>query len=306
MYKCSRCGGTMSIPYDRCPHCGVLLSGVRCDNCSYVGAKSEFASNGHRCPKCGSMVSGTGGGTGDGASLIGCLIVAAIAVAVIYFANQIIKSRELREKIELSTFTDPKSGESSFTIKISGQEWMTENLNVSHFRNGHVIKEAKSEQEWIKAGGAGYPAWCQYANDSAGSNISGKLYNWYACSDQRGICPEGWQVSTSADWEQLITNIGGYKKAGKILKSNKGWASHGKGNNKSHFAGFPVGKRNGQNGLFSSHDSIASWWTTDVVYKDPPLDYGISYFTTMYGPEMIKGEEHKGNGLSVRCVRYDN
>jgi hypothetical protein len=56
MYKCTKCGGTMITPLDRCPHCGVLLSGVRCDNCKYIGSKTEYILNNHRCPKCGKNV----------------------------------------------------------------------------------------------------------------------------------------------------------------------------------------------------------------------------------------------------------
>ena len=56
MYQCSNCGKTMSYPLDRCPGCGAILSGVRCQACKYVGAKSEFINNGHRCPKCNSIV----------------------------------------------------------------------------------------------------------------------------------------------------------------------------------------------------------------------------------------------------------
>ncbi len=56
MYKCSRCGATMPYPLDRCPKCNVILSGVKCEGCQYVGGKQEFIDNGHRCPKCGSHV----------------------------------------------------------------------------------------------------------------------------------------------------------------------------------------------------------------------------------------------------------
>ena len=56
MYRCSHCGGTMSVPLDRCPSCGVLLSGVKCENCGYIGGKSEFINNNHHCPKCNSAV----------------------------------------------------------------------------------------------------------------------------------------------------------------------------------------------------------------------------------------------------------
>lgn len=55
MYRCSNCGATMSRPLDRCPQCGVLLSGVKCEACGYIGGKTEFINNNHRCPKCNSI-----------------------------------------------------------------------------------------------------------------------------------------------------------------------------------------------------------------------------------------------------------
>lgn len=56
MYRCSNCGNMMTQPLDRCPSCRVILSGVRCEACYYVGGKIEFVNNHHRCPKCNSMV----------------------------------------------------------------------------------------------------------------------------------------------------------------------------------------------------------------------------------------------------------
>lgn len=61
MYKCSNCGATMSQPLDQCPSCHVLLSGVKCQSCQYIGGKTEFINNNNRCPKCGSHVNGIGG-----------------------------------------------------------------------------------------------------------------------------------------------------------------------------------------------------------------------------------------------------
>ena len=37
-------------------------------------------------------------------------------------------------------------------VKIGKQVWMAENLNVATFRNGDPIPEAKTEEEWKKAG----------------------------------------------------------------------------------------------------------------------------------------------------------
>jgi len=74
-YKCSNCGATMSVPLDRCPKCGVLLSGVKCQACQYVGSKTEFINNNNLCPKCGSIlqISGMGLPTSGGIKWIGLL-----------------------------------------------------------------------------------------------------------------------------------------------------------------------------------------------------------------------------------------
>jgi len=68
MYKCTRCGHTMSYPQSTCPGCGVLLSGVRCDGCGYTDSKEAFINNNHRCPKCGSVVYQGGGISSYGSS----------------------------------------------------------------------------------------------------------------------------------------------------------------------------------------------------------------------------------------------
>jgi len=52
-------------------------------------------------------------------------------------------------------------------VKIGDQIWMAENLNVDKFRNGDLIPEAKTEEEWVKAHDSNQPAWCYINNDSA-------------------------------------------------------------------------------------------------------------------------------------------
>ncbi|TFH48898.1 MAG: hypothetical protein E4G92_02790, partial [Bacteroidia bacterium] len=72
------------------------------------------------------------------------------------------------------------------TVSYGLQVWTVPNLNVSHFRNGDTIPEARSAEEWLKAAEAGAPAWCYQENDPANGNRYGKLYNWYAVNDPRG------------------------------------------------------------------------------------------------------------------------
>ena len=97
-------------------------------------------------------------------------------------------------------------------ITIGDQVWATKNLNVDRFANGDLIPEVKGFKEWKAAGKAGKPAWCYFDNDSFHGTKSGKLYNWYAVIDRRGVCPSGWQVPTDADWvkyteQSVITGL---------------------------------------------------------------------------------------------------
>ncbi len=103
-------------------------------------------------------------------------------------------------------------------IKIGTQTWSAKNLDVSTFRNGNPIPEAITNEEWEKAGKQGKPVWCYYNNDPKNGKIYGKLYNWYAVNDKRGLAPEGWHVPTDAEWATLITYLGGKDVAGGKLK----------------------------------------------------------------------------------------
>ncbi len=93
-------------------------------------------------------------------------------------------------------------------IKIGSQIWADKNLNESYFRNGDPIPEAKTYEEWKKAGDEGSPAWCYYANDAENGKKYGKLYNWYAVIDQRGLIPYGWHVPSDLEWKQLVDFLG--------------------------------------------------------------------------------------------------
>jgi len=54
-------------------------------------------------------------------------------------------------------------------IKLGTQTWAKANLNVSTFRNGDTIQEAKTATEWKTTREQGKPAWCYYDNDTANS-----------------------------------------------------------------------------------------------------------------------------------------
>lgn len=119
------------------------------------------------------------------------------------------------------------------TVTIGAQVWMKENLNVSTFRNGDPIPEAKTDEEWKAAGDAKQPAWCYYDNDPKNGAKYGKLYNWYAVNDSRGLAPEGWHVPTDVEWSVLIGYLGGEKDITKKIKSTSGWNSYEWGETKT-------------------------------------------------------------------------
>ena len=94
------------------------------------------------------------------------------------------------------------------SVQIGTQFWMTENLDVSFFRNGDEIPQAQSDEEWETAGFNQQPAWCYvtvWEDDKEKQTTKyKKLYNSFAINDPRGIVPSGWRISSTLDWEKLI------------------------------------------------------------------------------------------------------
>jgi uncharacterized protein (TIGR02145 family) len=186
---------------------------------------------------------------------------------------------------------------------------MTENLNLEKFQNGDLITEAKTTLEWRKAAKKGMPAWCYYNNDQANGEKYGKLYNWFAVNDPRGLAPDGWHIPKDTEWKILIEYLGGFSTAGLKLKSSSDWHTSndksGDGINDVGFSGFPSGVRD-DNG-FAISGIIGAWWSSSeysstrkskLKNKDAIL-FEIVYFGDFIGLAM----NDKGRGLSVRCVK---
>lgn len=182
-------------------------------------------------------------------------------------------------------------------VQIGKQTWADKNLNVSSFKNGDLIPEAKTSADWKKAGKKGQPAWCYYENDPANESTYGKLYNWAAVMDSRGLAPQGWHISTDAEWYVLRDFLGGLAVAGEKLKSTTGWNDHnGKntGTNQSGFNALPGGYRY-DNGKFYSLGANGYWWSpagADCWYR-------LLYYQK--GTLDRSGITQLG-GFSVRCV----
>jgi uncharacterized protein (TIGR02145 family) len=179
-----------------------------------------------------------------------------------------------------------------------GKEWMIENLNVSHYSNGDEIPQVQDPEEWanLKTG-----AWCYYLNDSSYGVVYGKLYNWYAINDPRGLAPEGWRISSKKDWVLLTECLGGDNVAGGKLKEigSSHWMSPNVGAvNTSGFSALPAGGRSSK-GEFTLVDNLGVYWTSDSHDELQAWIRHLSYSNTF----VVEFYNDKRNGFSVRCVR---
>ena len=178
------------------------------------------------------------------------------------------------------------------------QVWMPENLNVSTFRNGETIPEAKTKEEWNRAAEAQQPAWCYYNNDPANGAKYGKLYNWYAVNDPRGLAPTGYHIPSDQEWSALTAYLGGEEEAGTKMKSTNGWDGNGNGTNTSGFSGLPGGTR-GDHAAFYDFGEMGRWWSSSEVSTFSAWSRLLSY----YNGNVDGGKNPKNFGLSVRCLR---
>jgi uncharacterized protein (TIGR02145 family) len=183
-------------------------------------------------------------------------------------------------------------------VTIGSQIWMTKNLDVSYFSNGDTIPHAKTSDEWKIAGENRKPAWCYYNYDSTNGAIYGKLYNWYAVNDRRGLAPKGWHVPSDIEWRQLTDYLGGSIIAGVKMKSTTGWSSpHTGASDSSGFSGLPGGCRYGD-GTFGGVGYDGYWWSSSEDSADGAWGRALSAVSYRVG----RGSTSEAVGLSVRCV----
>lgn len=192
------------------------------------------------------------------------------------------------------TKTEVKDTEAT---RIGAKSWALANLDVVTFHNGDTIPEASTNEEWVAAGDSGKPAWCYYNNDKATGKKFGKLYNWYAVNDPRGLAPKGWKIPGGSDWEALAGSLGGPQVAGKKMKSTTGWAEGGNGTNESGFNALPGGYRK-ENGIFANTGSIGIWWSSTEGKSLTALDF---YLALNFSLNFSANPRKRGG--SVRCIR---
>ncbi|MDR0331294.1 MAG: fibrobacter succinogenes major paralogous domain-containing protein, partial [Chitinispirillales bacterium] len=172
-------------------------------------------------------------------------------------------------------FTDPRDGHIYRTVKIGGQTWMAENLNY------------KTENSWC------------YDNDESNGKKYGRLYTWETAQT---VCPSGWHLPSREEWGNLVEAAGGYKVAGKKLKSKTGWddrddGTSGNGTDEFGFSALPGGYRVYSDGSFYYVGYYGYWWSA-TEYGSGDADNRDMGYNYDYVGENYDG---KSNGFSVRC-----
>jgi uncharacterized protein (TIGR02145 family) len=214
------------------------------------------------------------------------LIILPLISSVLLFAQQ------------YGSFKDARDGKVYKTVKIGNQIWMAENVNVDRFRNGDPISQVKTDEAWKRAKENKEPAWCYYKNDPSNGLKYGKLYNWFAVNDPRGIAAVGWHVPSQKEWQTLISYLGGEEQASTKLKSKESWVVNTNNTNSSGFSALSGGFRF-IFGQFSYLGEIGYWWSSTAHDPDLAVNFDMSY-----KENSIEGHgTNKLNGYSLRFIK---
>jgi uncharacterized protein (TIGR02145 family) len=187
-----------------------------------------------------------------------------------------------------------KKGNELEEIIVGPQVWLQQNLSVTTFRNGDIIPEARTKEDWKNANENKTPCWSHYDNDVKNGKVFGVLYNWYAVSDSRGLAPDGWHVASELEWNELIKFLGS-DDAAKKIKCNTGWSKEDIGSNDWEFSILPGGARFDD---FIFKDDKCYIWTST------PGTSTTAICKVIGASDKIRGwVGSKSIGMYVRCIK---
>lgn len=188
-------------------------------------------------------------------------------------------------------------GHSYRSVKIGAAVWTAENLDVARFRNGDAIPHVEDPAAWAALQS---PAWCWNGNDPENGKHYGRLYNWYAVHDPRGLAPEGWHVATDEEWSRLAEKLGGAGQAGGRMKSTEGWQEPNDGAEDAvGFTLLPAGARRDTDGEFMPPGAYARMWSSTQAGRQAAWSRSFGY----YDGAVRRGKANMKTGFAVRCVK---
>ena len=212
------------------------------------------------------------------------------------------------DKIAYGSMTDGRDGHVYKTVQIGEQIWMAENLNFDPDQDG--------------SGGRIYSwSWC-YNKDLDSCSKYGRFYTWAAAMDSagkwsengkgcgyndrkcrptypvRGVCPEGWHLPDSTEWNTLIIAAGDTLTGGKVLKSRTGWDDGGDGTDDLGFSALSVGFRD-LNGNYLAPGHSTFFWSSSELKTYFAYHLVLEFFSD----EVHLTDSNEDSAYSVRCVK---
>ncbi|MGB1074497.1 MAG: fibrobacter succinogenes major paralogous domain-containing protein, partial [Flavobacteriales bacterium] len=200
------------------------------------------------------------------------------------------------------------------TVEIGDQCWFAENLRTTVYANGDVIPAALTDGEWTSttagatavygegsSGCESYSPDIDACDEAESLAAYGRLYNWYAVDDARGLCPVGWHVPTDGEWtelEDIIASQGYAGAEGTAMKSTGGWYSGVNGTDDFGFSALPGGLRFADDGYFGNAGYYGLWWSSSP-------NGGNAWLRGLYddNPVIYRFNDNPRGGFYVRCFR---
>lgn len=197
------------------------------------------------------------------------------------------------------------------SVVIGSQEWMTENLRTTLFANGDPIPLETDDENWAALSTG---ARSEYDNDPQHNNLYGYYYNAFAVHDQRGLCPQGWRVPDSTDFNTLKKHLDPDAnsfddKAGGMLKTT-GTTADGSGlwvapntgaSNISTFSAEPSGYRD-DTGEFGGMGLNGNLWMFNPEFSSSTETLAAHRTYSMYANMWLFATSPK-SGICVRCIK---
>ena len=204
-------------------------------------------------------------------------------------------------------------------VAIGDQCWFAENLRNDHYANGDAIAGGV-EYDWENAGLTNSGAQAIYEYNSFHLEAYGRLYNWYAVVDARGLCPSGWHVPTDGEFMTLEMELGMSESEansgdhrgtdqGTQMKSSPEDSPTWNGTNTSGFSGLAGGSRDYE-GDFGSGGYIGFFWSASANFtNEEPEAWCRKLLTNGWeenpaaGDQVTRYSGDQREGKSIRCVR---
>ena len=185
------------------------------------------------------------------------------------------------------------------SITIGSQEWLQENLKTTHFQNGDAISLLPFDNDWKTTTESAY---IYYNYDLDLGKRFGYLYNFYAASDSRNVCPQGWHVPTLTEWTTLVEFAGGENVAAIKLRESgtADWSYYTNADNSTGFTALGAGIRL-YNGPYWGYQYSGTFWSTTSFASDTQYKYAMRMSADR---SIIEWQiDSKTAGFSIRCLK---